>query len=510
MKKSAYTGLASGYLQQLGRYTDLYAHSLDGEADGSEKAPWGPKREALRAATAAHLMNHVLKTRRRIVRNNEKLAHALDAGKDMEPPRDQSFTRPKVLLLLPTRALALRWLATHLFPLAPEGTQIENLRPFLSSFGVPEGEEPDLSALPADHQENFSGNTDDNFRLGLKVTRKAWRVVMPPTTEAKLLDCDVVIASPLALKMAQEREKSVDFLSSIEICAADGLDVMHMQNWEHAAWAMKQLNHIPEQPHGCDFSRVKPWYLDNQAQFLRQTLLMSRYDSPEFRALFGACDNVAGKARVDASSALEGVLDRVRPGVRQSFERITTEQRGMGPDAALEELDARFEHFTKKTLPALLRSAVQRQHTLVVIPSYFDFVRLTNYLKKQGTLSFTAISEYSSNSEISRARTLFFKGKKDFLFITERFHFYRRYRLRGAKTVVWYSLPKHSQFYAEFLATPFIPGKGQTEADVDTDPAEVSSKALFSRFDVLRLERVVGHTDARLMLSSSDSKFEFA
>lgn len=455
-------------------------------------------------------MNHVLKTRRRIVRNNERLARALDAGKDLEPPRDQSFTRPKVLLLVPTRALAVRWMQTHLFPLAPAGTQIENLRPFLSSFGVPEGEEPPLGDMPADHQENFGGNTDDNFRLGLKVTRKAWRVVMPPATEAKLLDCDVVLASPLALKMAQERERSTDFLSSVEIVAADGLDIMHMQNWEHAAWALQQLNRIPEQPHGCDFSRVKPWYLDGQAGFLRQTLLFGRYDSPDFRALFAAGANVAGKARLDAGPGLGGVLDRVRPGVRQAFERVGTEQRGMGADAALEELDARFEHFTKRTLPALLRSAVQRQHTLVVVPSYFDFVRLTNHLKKQGTLSFAAVSEYSSNSEISRARTLFFKGKKDMLFITERFHFYRRYRLRGAKTVVWYALPEHAQFYAEFLATPFLPGKGQTAADVDVDPAEVSSRALFSRFDVLKLERVVGHTDARLMLASNDTKFEFA
>lgn len=458
------------------------------------------------------------------MRNNERLAHAAAAGgaagdAALDPPRDQSFTRPKVLLLVPTRALALRWLETHMFPLAPAGTQIENMRPFLSSFGVPDGGDGDADApaagpgasdLPPDHRENFSGNTDDSFRLGLKLTRKAWRVVMPPANEAKLLDCDVLIASPLALRMAAEREHSTDYLSSIEVCVGDGLDVMSMQNWDHTAWALSRLNEIPKSPHGCDFSRVKPWYLDAKARFLRQTLLFARYDAPEFRALFAQCANVAGKARVDARASLPGVLERVRPGVRQTFERVDTEQRGAGTDAALEELDARFEHFTKKTLPALLRSAVQRQHTLVVVPSYFDFVRVTAFLRKQGTLSFAAVSEYSSNAEISRARTLFFKGKKDFLFVTERFHFYRRYRLRGAKTVVWYALPDHAQFYAEFLSTPFVPGRGQTEADVDVDPAEISSRALFSRFDVLKLERIVGNTDARLMLSSNETKFEFA
>jgi U3 small nucleolar RNA-associated protein 25 len=61
-----------------------------------------------------------------------------------------------------------------------------------------------------------------------------------------------------------------------------------------------------------------------------------------------------------------------------------------------------------------------------MVPSYFDFVRVTNHLRDMENLDFAAISEYSSNQEISRARTSFFKGKKAFLVITERFHFYRR------------------------------------------------------------------------------------
>lgn len=281
-------------------------------------------------------------------------------------------------------------------------------------------------------------------------------------------------------------------------------------------FVFKHLNEIPKSPHGCDFSRVKPWYLEGQARLLRQTLLMSRYDAPESRALFNGCANVAGKVRVDASASLAGVLDRVRPGVRQIFNRIDVDApRGaasLSPEAAVEEVDARFEHFTKKTIPALLRSAVSRQNTLVVVPSYFDFVRVTNYLRKADNVSYAAVSEYSSNAEISRARTLFFKGKRALLVVTERLHFYRRYKLRGAKTLVFYSLPEHAQFYSEFLATPFIPSREAEAAgaDADVDPAEVSAITLFSRFDVLKLERVVGHDDARRMLASTEARFEFA
>lgn len=146
--------------------------------------------------------------------------------------------RPKVLLVLPSRHMALHYLENHLFPLAPLGTQIENRKPFTSSFGLPSDYTDPLETAeakekyPADHIANFKGNTDDNFRFGVKFTRKAWRVIMPPANEEKLIGCDIIVASPLALRMAADKERgSVDYLSSIEVLVADGLDVMSMQNW---------------------------------------------------------------------------------------------------------------------------------------------------------------------------------------------------------------------------------------------------------------------------------------
>lgn len=56
---------------------------------------------------------------------------------------------------------------------------------------------------------------------------------MPPCNEDKLIGCDIIVASPLALRMASDKEGGVDSLSSIEVVLADGLDVMAMQNWEH-------------------------------------------------------------------------------------------------------------------------------------------------------------------------------------------------------------------------------------------------------------------------------------
>nr|GFD60517.1 hypothetical protein [Tanacetum cinerariifolium] len=79
--------------------------------------------------------------------------------------------------------------------------------------------------------------------------------------------------------------------------------------------------------------------------------------------------------------------------------------------------------------------------------------------------------------------------------------------IRGAKTIVFYSLPEHSQFYSEFLETAFLKSKGKQggmEIDEDVDEAEISAKVLVSRFDLLRLERVVGSEDARRMLARDE------
>lgn len=104
---------------------------------------------------------------------------------------------------------------------------------------------------------------------------------------------------------------------------------------------------------------------------------------------------------------------------------------------------------------------------------------------------------------------MFFKGKKSFLIVTERFHFYRRYKIRGAKTLVFYSLPEHAQFYAEFMQTPFLPGRNGQGDLVDVDEGEVRSRVLYSRFDALRLERAVGSEVCKKMLAGEEGRFEF-
>ncbi|KAG0718827.1 Digestive organ expansion factor [Chionoecetes opilio] len=115
----------------------------------------------------------------------------------------------------------------------------------------------------------------------------------------------------------------------------------------------------------------------------------------------------------------------------------------------LRDPDARFHYFTGELLPRL--RSEQRSHTLVYIPDYCDYVRLLRHLKDDGGTSIASINEYmvGENSKVAKIRSLFFEGNRHFLLYTERFHFYRRYRIKGVRHIIFYDLPTYPHFFSE-------------------------------------------------------------
>jgi U3 small nucleolar RNA-associated protein 25 len=141
-----------------------------------------------------------------VLKNNEKLSAS---SKDMQDSEsitllDQGFVRPSILILLPFRSSAKHWV-TSLLQQTPSH-QVENKARFLSDFSIPSGvEEKLLSAppgtYPVDHVANMSGNIDDHFRIGMKVTRKSIKMF------ADFYSSDIILASPLGLRELIEKEK---------------------------------------------------------------------------------------------------------------------------------------------------------------------------------------------------------------------------------------------------------------------------------------------------------------
>ncbi|OSD06957.1 digestive organ expansion factor [Trametes coccinea BRFM310] len=455
--------LQNDLLNTLSSYRDLYMTrtSLDTQP-------------SIREAITLHALNHITKKRRRVLKNNERISHAIKAGNPPpEDVQDQGFTRPSVLILLPFRSFALRWVSALTSHTPSPEYQIENNSRFQSEYGLPAGAVDKLATAepgtyPRDHVEMFKGNVDDSFRLGVKMTRKSVKLF------AEFYSCDLIIASPLGLRMSIEKEKSADFLSSIEVLIVDQMDALTMQNWDHLQFVMNHLNQLPKESHDVDFSRIKPWYLDGHSAYLRQSILLSPYETPETRALFNhSLKNVAGRIRTERRwSPIE-----VPEGIDQQFIQFDCSN-------PKDEPEKRFQYFTTQLLPAVLKSAVQSANTVIFIPSSFDFIRVHNHFRKNVGASFTVLSEYSSNQDISRARQAFFSGKKAFLLVSERFHFFRRYKIRGIRNLIFYGPPDHPQFYTEYLSYPFL--------DDGVDASDVTCRVLYSKYDWLRLERIAG------------------
>ncbi|EPQ56900.1 DUF1253-domain-containing protein [Gloeophyllum trabeum ATCC 11539] len=466
--------LQTDFLSLLSTHKDVYITRTSLETQPS-----------LREATTLHVLDHIVRKRRRILKNNERLTHASKSG---QPPpediQDQGFTRPSVLILLPFRNSCMNWVNALTAHTPKPDWQIDLYSRFASEYGLPEGVVDKLAsaepgAYPRDHVETFKGNVDDSFRLGIKITRRNLKLY------SEFYGSDIILASPLGLRMVIEKEKSSDFLSSIEILIVDQMDALTMQNWEHVQFVLSHLNKLPKESHDADFSRIKPWYLDGHAVYLRQTILFTPYETPETRAVYNTqLKNVAGRIRTERRWPPIVVPE----GIDSTFVRFDCS----GPK---DEPDKRFTYFTTQLLPATLKSAMQSANTVIFIPSSFDFIRVHNYFRKREDISFTVLSEYSSNQDISRARQAFFTGKKSFLLISERFHFFRRYKIRGIRNLIFYAPPDHPQFYTEFLSYPFL--------DDGVDASDVSCRVLYSKYDWFRLGRIAG-TEAAVELIKRD------
>lgn len=182
--------------------------------------------QIMREAITLHALNHITKyvltsisvycwshevrrKRRRVLKHNERLAHASKSGSPApEDVQDQGFTRPAVLILLPFRSFAQRWINALTSHTPLPTYQVENRARFNTEYALPAGAvdklaSADPGAYPRDHVEMFRGNIDDAFRLGVKMTRKTVKLF------ADFYGCDLIVASPLGLRMSIEKEKCV-------------------------------------------------------------------------------------------------------------------------------------------------------------------------------------------------------------------------------------------------------------------------------------------------------------
>ncbi|OMO76777.1 putative Digestive organ expansion factor [Corchorus olitorius] len=155
-------------------------------------------------------LNHIFKTRDLVRKNDAKISKHQETTKEEMLPGDghldQGFTRPKVLILLPLRSIALR-VIERLIQLTPASSKVnvEHLDRFYQDFGSEEieGDEEQEEQLknakaqkppkPSDHQSLFKGDTRDDFMIGIKFTRKTIKLY------GDFYSSDIIVASPIEL-----------------------------------------------------------------------------------------------------------------------------------------------------------------------------------------------------------------------------------------------------------------------------------------------------------------------
>ncbi|SPP73180.1 digestive organ expansion factor homolog [Drosophila guanche] len=460
--------------------------------------------EEIRYMYCLHALNHMLKVRSLILRNNEKVA-ALAKSLKLSPNeisipetfRDQGLKRMKVLFIVPFRESALKivkLIGDLLFGIQDDQARknsMANYERFVQDYSGNTIYFPKTNPKPFDYEQTFSGNTDDNFKIGLRFTKKAVSLFSDMNAS------DILIASPLGLRMlVTDKESDFDFLNSIELLIIDQAELFLAQNWENLLHSLDHLHLQPQKLPDTNCQRVRTWCLSGASSFYRQTLFFSSHELPEFRAVLNSkCQNYQGKVRI-TNLVEHGDIRNVITPIQQVFRRINCTN-------VESSFDDRFQHFVKHIMPQFSKPGFS--HCMLYVPSYFDFVRIRNQFKTD-MISFVQISEYTKKEKISRARDIFFHSGASVLLYSERAHFFRRTRIKGIRNLIMYQPPNFPHFYSELINLMLESNQNPRDGFGD----EMSVSILYTKYDLLSLSNVVGSENALKLTTGKKDSYLFS
>jgi U3 small nucleolar RNA-associated protein 25 len=89
----------------------------------------------------------------------------------------------------------------------------------------------------------------------------------------------------------------------------------------------------------------------------------------------------------------------------------------------------------------------------------------------------------------------------------------RRFQIRGAKRVIFYSLPEYPHFYSEIVNNMAVRDHSSNDQKqsliANAIEEELSVTSIFSTYEMIAIERIVGQKRCQYMISADKTSFLF-
>lgn len=410
--------------------------------------------------------------------------------------KDQGFTSPKVLILVPYKKHA-KIIMEQLVKLFSNDNWkgITNKKKFMDEYS------------------EFD-SMDDCFRLGINISFFENKMKLySPFDES-----DIIIASPLGLKLAKpsdndksfKNSKVYDFLSSIEIFLMDFSEVFIYQNMEHLNEILSFLNKPPKNNQNIvDINRIKENYANNYGEYLRQNIIISQFKCIDIDAAINdICKNINGKILLNGP--YDNQITLLKNEFEEKYRLLSSDNyeiryefkilRDLKKDE--EDFEEKFNYFTKNIWQNLYESF--EKHTIIFVSSTFDYMILKSFFKKKSK-SVCFISEDTDKRDWQRNRLFFEQGKYKFLLYDERAHVYKKINLKFAKNIFFYSLPEDPMIFNEMihLIDPVNYNQNLEKYNYESKQNEIqkygSVIALVTPIEKYNLEKILGDDSKKII-----------
>ena len=409
--------------------------------------------------------------------------------------KDQGFTSPKVLILVPYKKHA-RIILEEIINIFSNNNWkgITNKKKF------------------KDEYSEFDSN-DDCFRMGINISFFENKMKLySPFDES-----DIILASPLGLKLAAPSEndktfknnKVYDFLSSIEIFLMDFSEVFIYQNMEHLNEILSFLNKPPKNNQNIvDINRIKENYANNYGEYLRQNIIISHFKCLDIDVSINeVCKNINGKILFDGP--YENQPELIKKEFSEKYNYMNSKNYEIRYEFKIlrdlkgeDDFDEKFNYFTKNIWQNLYESF--EKHTIIFISSTFDYLRLKSFFKKKSK-SVCYISEDTDKKDWQRNRLYFENGKYKFLLYNERAHVYKKINLKFAKNIFFYSLPEDPKIFNDLihLIDPVNYNNNLEKYKIESKQNEIqkfgSVIALVTPVEKYNLQKILGNDSKRII-----------